>query len=104
MTHIYHIVDQHTWNKNKNDELFCAPSLDTVGFIHCCTKEQIKFVLNNWFQDRQGLILITIDPKKLTPRLIFENSEGGDELFPHLYGPIDLQAVVEIQPNKKENQ
>ncbi len=100
---IYHITSPAIWNTGKKQNGFTAPSLDTVGYIHCCEKEQIAFVLENWFIDQSGLELIAIETEKLDSKIVFENLEGGETLFPHVYGPINLSAIVNIEVIKKEN-
>jgi len=82
-----------------------ADSLSTQGFIHCSTSSQIVDVANAFYHGLQGLVLLVIDPDRLTSELKWEppvhpNPERtaivGNELFPHIYGPINLDAVVNV--------
>ena len=92
---IYHVTDQPTLDKVADDTYTCD-SLEAEGFIHCCTKDQLAGVLERYYQGVTGLKLLKIDTASLTARLIYENTVGGEELFPHVYGPINMNAVVDV--------
>jgi len=51
-------------------------------------------VLTDWFKDTMDLLILEIDTDALQAELVHENLEGGKELFPHIYGPLNLEAVV----------
>jgi uncharacterized protein (DUF952 family) len=68
------------------------------GFIHCSDAHQVVWVANQRFRDRQDLVLLHIDPTRLTVEVRYENFEGGEQQFPHVYGPIPISAVVEATP------
>jgi len=68
-------------------------SLDTEGFIHCCTAPQLAGVIQRYYADAQEAVVLGIDSTKLSAELIYENTMGGDELFPHVYGEINQEAV-----------
>ena len=70
----------------------------TEGFIHCSDAHQVVWVANQRFRDRQDLVLLEIDPARLTVEVRYENLEGGEQLFPHVYGPIPVVAVVQVMP------
>jgi uncharacterized protein (DUF952 family) len=55
-------------------------------------------VANQRFRGRQDLVLLRVDPARLTVRVVYENLEGGEQLFPHVYGAIPTRAVVEVVP------
>jgi len=99
---IYHIITPRDWEESTDEGQLRTSTLEKEGFIHCCKENQIRFVVNNWFSGRDELLVITIDADKLESPLVFENSEAGEESFPHVYGPINLDAVVDIQPWNKE--
>ncbi len=90
---IFHIVKKDEWVKNSQG-IYQNESLKTQGFIHCCTADQIDMVLDQWFKGQTGLVLVEINPDLLKAKVKFENLEGGQELFPHIYGPLNLDAVV----------
>ncbi len=74
-------------------------TLDEVGFIHCSRLKQVEQVANTLYGDLDDLLLLTIDESLLvTPVRDEPPAPGVDELFPHLYGPLPLAAVVQITP------
>jgi len=101
---IIHIIDSDTWIKNKDNSLYFGDTLKTQGFIHCCLPEQVDDVLENWFSERDDLIFLEIDSDKLAARLELENSDGGEEKFPHIYGPIEHDAIISWYPYTKNKE
>jgi uncharacterized protein (DUF952 family) len=67
----------------------------TEGFIHCSTAAQVESSGRRHFAGQAGLVVLEIDPEKLRWELRWEDSHG--EAFPHLYGPLDLDAVISVQ-------
>ena len=96
--HIFHITDKSTWRDAKHGSLYEGGTLSIDGFIHCCFLEQIEGVLLNWFKGKRDLVILEIDPEILLSPIRYENLEGGLEEFPHVYGPINLDAVVNEKP------
>ncbi|MBM6405357.1 DUF952 domain-containing protein [Phycicoccus sp. CSK15P-2] len=74
--------------------------LADVGFVHLSTAEQWPGVLDRFYSDHPGpLLLLTVDPRRLTAPLRWEVGDPvSGELFPHLYGPLELSAVVAVDP------
>lgn len=97
-THVFHLTDGAVWEAACRRGVYTADSLATEGFIHCSDRHQVMRVANERFPRRQGLLLLQIDPGRVTAPLRYENLEGGTELFPHLYGPLNLDAVVAVTP------
>jgi len=92
---IYHIVSRADWQAALDAEEYRGDSLETEGFIHCSTKDQLLSVVNHWYAGRDDLLLLKIDPGKLSVQVRYE--DGGDgQLFPHVYGPVEKQAVVAV--------
>jgi uncharacterized protein (DUF952 family)/flavin reductase (DIM6/NTAB) family NADH-FMN oxidoreductase RutF len=94
--HIFHIIKREDWSGHPQSD-YQASSLKTQGFIHCCTETQIPGVVNQWFEGESDLLLMEIDPCLLQSKLIYENLEGGSELFPHVYGPVNSAAIVLVK-------
>ncbi|MEP1123321.1 MAG: DUF952 domain-containing protein [Ilumatobacter sp.] len=70
-------------------------TLDEVGFIHLSTRAQVEATANRFYADVDQLVLLTVDPTKVGSRIEWEPpTPAGDELFPHLYGPLPIAAVV----------
>ena len=72
-------------------------TLDEVGYIHCSLENQVDRVATALFAGTSGVVLLTIDPARVRAEIRQENLNGGDELFPHVYGPLNLDAVVEVK-------
>lgn len=96
MNHIiYHITTQAEWEEAKQQGFYEAASLPIEGFIHCSEEHQIKGVLQRYFAGRGPLVKLTIDSDKLHPRMQRDFSASLNEHFPHIYGRLNLDAVIE---------
>jgi len=96
MDFIYHITTSQWWNKFSTNEAYETETLSTEKFIHCSTQEQVKGVLERYYAGQKELILLHIDPALLKAELKFEKSTG-DEMYPHVYGKINRNAIVKIE-------
>lgn len=90
---IYHITDRESWEQALQEEVYVAPSLHSEGFIHCSRRDQVTRVAAMFYADRERLLLLEIDPAALGAEV---RHEGEDELFPHVYGAIPLDAVTRV--------
>jgi uncharacterized protein (DUF952 family) len=90
--HIYHIVLPDAWAAFDGD-LYEAASLADEGFIHCSYEHQLDAVLGRYYSGAESVVILTLDTDKLSSRLVEEPSTGG-EIYPHIYGPIDRDAIV----------
>lgn len=72
-------------------------TLEEEGFIHCSYAHQVAHVVGTYFRDVDGLLVLVIDPQRVKAE-IREESAGGEERFPHIYGPLNLEAVIETRP------
>ncbi|MBI3232820.1 MAG: DUF952 domain-containing protein [Bacteroidetes bacterium] len=97
MNYIYHIVKPTWWGTFKNKDLYVSETLDQEGFIHCSTETQLLPTCNRHFKGIDELVILKLDISKLTSKLIFELAPNVGEEFPHIYGPINLDAVIEIK-------
>jgi uncharacterized protein (DUF952 family) len=99
---IYHITSRSAWGEARQTGEYRAESLETEGFIHCSTGTQVRPVVEKYYLGQQGLLLLMIDPAQLSSDLKWEPPSGGTpppgvpegDLFPHVYGSINLNAVV----------
>lgn len=96
MPTIYHLVLPHVWEKQA-DQPYRADSLASEGFIHCSFAEQVAGSANRFYADQQDLLVLHIEPARLTSPLREEPSNTG-EIFPHIHGPLNRDAVVAAQP------
>ena len=95
MDFIYHIVDPPSWAKSESDKNYYHPSLEKEGFIHCSTRAQLSATANLYFYGFEEITIVVLDPSLISSPLKYEPSRGG-ELFPHIYGPLNVNSVVEI--------
>ncbi|MBN2044064.1 MAG: DUF952 domain-containing protein [Anaerolineales bacterium] len=94
-TMIYHIVSKTDWAAVGASDYYRGDTLDTEGFIHCSTLEQVAGTANLFFRGREDLLLLKINPEKLKSPLNYEVA-GDGRLFPHIYGPLEVEAVVAL--------
>jgi uncharacterized protein (DUF952 family) len=97
MATIYHVTTKEAWTRAQEKGFYTAPSLETEGFIHCSKAEQVAGVLQRYFAGKQDLAKLTIDTDKLTSPLQYDLSPSVNEEFPHVYGPINLNAVTVLE-------
>lgn len=94
MRRIYHLVPQSVWETAPSGPYRTA-SLAAEGFIHCSNANQVARSANKFYATEAALLLLAIDPDRLTSPLHDEEGRPG-ELFPHIYGPINREAIVEV--------
>ncbi len=95
---IFHIAQTTDIERYQLSGEYQCASLASEGFIHCCDQNQLAGVVNRYYQDVDDVHLMILDPDKLSSALIRENTVGGSELFPHVYGTINAEAVNDIVP------
>ncbi len=95
---IFHVASREAWEQTGPN--YRGDTLGSEGFIHCSTAQQVLPVANLLFQGRVDLVLLTIAPEQVQAEIRYENLEGGTELFPHIYGPLDRAAVVSVETLK----
>ena len=93
MNPIYHIAHRGDWEAAATSGSYEADTLASEGFIHCSEAHQVLGVANRLFQGQRDLVLLRLDPARLTSELRYE--PGGGDVFPHIYGPINASAVVQ---------
>lgn len=101
---IYHIVTPEQWAPFEYASAYKSETLDAETFIHCSIQTQIAGVLERYYGNVDNLLLMHIDESKLTSALLYEPAPNGTELFPHVYGPINSEAIVELVWLKKEGE
>lgn len=91
---IYKIASRPDWDAaHAAGELEGTPVDLADGYIHFSTAAQLAETLGKHYSGQSGLVLATIDPDLLPQPLTWEPSRGG-QLFPHLYAPLPLTAVI----------
>ena len=94
---IYHVVTEANWQNTLKQGFYEAESLAKEGFIHTSKAEQVAGVLERYYQNQNNLLLLHIDETKLTAPLKYELAPSVNEEFPHIYGRLNLDAVVKVE-------
>jgi len=95
---VYKIVATEEWTRAEAMGVFTGAPVDRAdGFIHFSTAGQTPETAAKWFAGRNDLTLAAVDAVALGGDLRWEPSRGG-ALFPHLYGPLPMSAVVWSRP------
>ncbi len=99
MPDIFHITVPEQWERAQQEGMITMSTRDRTlaeeGFVHCSRAEQLAATAMRFFGDLAEVVVLRIDPARLTAPLVSEDLAGSGEDFPHVYGPIDLDAVVE---------
>ena len=95
---ILHITARDDWQAAQAKGDYRLETLETEGFIHCSTPEQVLGPANGFYRGRSDLLLLVIDPARLEAKLVYEDSYESGIIFPHIYGPLNLDAVVNVLP------
>ena len=96
MAIIFHITKRDAWTRAEAEGSYRTEMFPIEGFIHCSTADQVIQVANLRFSGQTGLVLLSIDTDKVTAEIIYENLEGGSQLFPHIYGELNTNAVIQV--------
>lgn len=98
---IYHVSTPDEWAAARREGAYRFStrdqSLDEVGYIHCSRLDQVAGVLQRFYAGAGPLLLLTVDETRLTAPWRDDEVAPG-VFFPHVYGPIDLDAVVSVTP------
>jgi uncharacterized protein (DUF952 family) len=98
---ILHIVKRGEWELAVSQGTYAPDSLRTEGFIHCSTQAQMIDTANRFYRGQRDLVVLFIDESRLTAELKYEapatpHDEAARDLFPHLYGELNVEAVVRV--------
>ena len=98
---ILHMVKRDEWENAIRKGEYAPASLESEGFIHCSTAAQVVETANLFYREQSDLMIVCLEEGHLTPQLTYEPAvRVGDEragvLFPHIYGPLNLEAVSEV--------
>lgn len=95
MDRIFHITEAEAWRAARWNGHFRGASLETEGFLHFSLADQVERVANALFRGRRGLVVLEVDPARAGAPVRMEAAPDG-ERYPHLYGPLDVSAVVRV--------
>lgn len=91
---LVHLCTRAAWQTAQEMGCYQPPSLATEGFIHLSRPDQILKVANAFYRGLPDAILLWVDPARLSANLRWEGVDG--DVFPHLYGALNLEAVTAI--------
>ena len=112
MTEIYHICSRSTTQVALQSGEYRAESLLNEGFIHFSQLHQVPGVANSFYKGLPDLVVLVVNPELLKAELKVEapvhpqnpdsapqkdQLPSSDQLFPHLYGPLNFEAVIKIR-------
>lgn len=102
MTFIYHIAAAADWEQAQRDGQYTTSTrgltLAEQGYIHASTAGQVALVANTFYRGVPDLVLLVIDPERVGPEIRYERVPGQDQPYPHIYGPLNTDAVVAVLP------
>jgi uncharacterized protein (DUF952 family) len=93
---IYHITGKADWNKALTGGRYVPASFADEGFIHCSTADQVIATANRIFRGQRDRVLLCVAVGRINAPVRHENLEGGAERYPHIYGVLNLDAVVAV--------
>lgn len=101
---IYHVTDNPAWNKGLHMAgSYAPPSLEKEGFIHFCDHAMVGQTADYYFPDAEEVTVTEVNPSLVAPQLRYEKTHDTDEYYPHLYGALNMNAVVRTVPIQRKN-
>jgi uncharacterized protein (DUF952 family) len=96
---LVHLCPADEWSRATSSGELRPESLASAGFVHLSTPEQVHLPANRLYRGRDDLVLLRIDPARLRSPIVWEHGVPTDPesmLFPHLYGPLPVGAVINV--------
>lgn len=100
---IYHISIKKDWERAIQEKVYTHESLIKEGFIHASDYDQLLSTAEMYYSEDVPLVLLAIDPEKLNAPVKYELAVTRDSLFPHIFGPVNLEAVIQAVPFEKDS-
>lgn len=94
---IFHITSVPQWEQAQLAGIYQGDTLASEGFIHCSTLSQVIGVANRYFAGQANLVLLCIASEQVQAEIKHE-AIAGDETYPHIYGPLNLDAITQVVP------
>lgn len=99
---IFHIATAADWRRTLETGTYTTSTagrtLEEEGFIHASRRDQVQGVFDRYYRSAgEHLVLLTIDPVRLSDAEVRVEAVG-DDTYPHVYGPIDRGAVLDVAP------
>lgn len=100
MAELFHITERSAWVAARRTGDYRLSTrgvtLEQEGFIHCSLRHQLRGVAERFYSDLDDLVVLVIDDDKLTVPVRYEAPAPGESPYPHVYGPIPVDAVTEV--------
>lgn len=93
---LLHITTREAWDLATAAGEYRASTLETEGFMHMSEPNQVVASAERHCRGLPDLVLLCIDPQRLIAELRYELAPARGELFPHLFGPLNLEAVIAV--------
>lgn len=97
--YILHCVKESIWDACKSKKYYGEDSINKFGFIHCSETTTYQWVAPNFKNETDNLVLLVIDTDKVENKVIWEDLENYGVAYPHIYGLLNTDAVVEVLPH-----
>ena len=98
---IYHVTTNQEWETFEDKQVYAPAAYEPEGFIHLCQLNQLSGVLDRYYNSRTDIMLLHVNEKKLSSALKYEPGTNG-ELFPHVYGEINKDAIEKIDSGREK--
>lgn len=97
--YILHCLKKSTWEACKGQAYYGRRSLEACGFIHCSEIDTYADVAPNFADEPDALVLLVIDTEQVKVPIKWENGEGYETKYPHIYGLLNTDAIVAVLPH-----
>ena len=98
---IFHLTTAEEWTSAKDAGIYTVSTrgvtLGQEGYIHCSFRDQVDGVRQRSYSDLDDVLLLVIETDQLASPWKPEQLPGADATYPHIYGPLNLDAVVEVR-------
>jgi uncharacterized protein (DUF952 family) len=103
MSVIYHIATRGDWERARRAGEYTTSTVGKTlaeeGFIHASGPNQVNDVANRYYRDiRDELLVLVIDTGRVRAEIRYEDVPGAGAPFPHIYGPLNADAVLATRP------
>lgn len=103
MSVIYHIATRGDWERARRAGEYTTSTVGKTlaeeGFIHASGPSQVNGVANTYYRGvRDELLVLVIDTERVRAEVRYEDVPGADAPFPHIYGPLNADAVIAVRP------
>lgn len=101
---ILHLALRRDWATAREDGSYPwstrGLTLAEVGYVHCSFEHQWRGVRDRFYADLADdeLVLLVIDEARLSSPVVVERLDGAPDEFPHVYGPLEIDAVIDTRP------